>query len=217
MRTTTSGTTQPYRYPESKVDIISLVESVNESALSLTLSEQDPPDQPEVSHRSTSASTVEAIGEVKAYERAPKLFPSIAMNISDADGLKFRSAAAEGKKDIVKYMLDQGAPINNSGVWDGYTALADAALHNQDEVVKLLLNAGANPAFHCISMTKKYGSKENTPLSLAAGKGHIGTMKILLDFHTYSTAELDGAFRAAKSRNRTDAMKLLNEYGGGLY
>jgi hypothetical protein len=202
---------------ESKLDIVSLAESIDGSTMSLALSEQDPADQSEITRRSTSTSTAEQTGEPGRQEKSPNLFSSIGMNISDSDGLKFRAAAAEGQKDLLKSMLDKGAPIDNSGVWDGYTALADAALHSQEEVVKFLLEQGANPAFHCISMTKKYGSKENTPLSLAAGKGNIGSMKILLDFHEYTTAELDAAFRAAKSRNRQDAMKLIQEYGGGLY
>jgi len=139
------------------------------------------------------------------------------MNTKDSDGLTFRDAAQHGKKDLVKTMIDQGIPIDNSGVWDGFTALADAAYHGQEAVVRLLLEAGANPAFHCISSTKKYGSKDNTPLGLAAAKGHIGSMKLLLDAHTYTTAELDAAYRAAKVRNRLDAMKMLNTFGGGLY
>ena len=102
--------------------------------------------------------------------------------------------------------------------------------------IRFLLERGANPgknhschpqelraefltclkAFNCVSSKKRYGSKHNTPLSLAAAKGHVYTMKLLLGAHQYATAELNAAFATAKLRNSNDAMRLLKEYGGGI-
>lgn len=148
---------------------------------------------------------------------SPRLAGSIKMNLKDSQGKNLRAAAAEGKKDIVKRMLEQGAPIDNSGVWDGYTALAEAAVNGQESIVELLLKEGADPAFKCISTGKKFGRKQNTPLSLAAGKGHLGCIRLLLDAHQYSTQDLNDAYRAAKYKTRSDAIKLIQENGGGLY
>ncbi|KAK4896822.1 hypothetical protein LTR27_005419 [Elasticomyces elasticus] len=207
---------------EPTAEVASLVDSVNQSTMSLALS--DPDSSEIVNEKRRSASTVQTEYTVdlqqqrsgKRQVQSPSIFSSMHMNISDSDGSTLRTAAAEGQVGQVRLMLDQGAAIDNSGVWDGYTALAEAALHGQESVVQLLLERGANPAFHCISMTKKYGSKENTPLSLAAAKGHISTMKLLLGSHEYATSHLNGAFAAAKYRNRMDAMRLLKEYGGGM-
>lgn len=139
------------------------------------------------------------------------------MNMKDTDGADFLEAAAKGKKDDVKYMLEKGTKIDDSGVRDGYTALAEAAPHGQDDVVKLLLDHGANAAPKCISSSSKFRSKDNIPLSLAAGKGHLGSLRLLLDAHTYETADLKQARIAAKNKNRLDAMKLLNERERALH
>jgi hypothetical protein len=114
-------------------------------------------------------------------------------------------------------MLENKAqPIDNSGVRDGFTALAEAALHGHEEVVAYLIEKGANPAFNCISTTKQFGSLENTPLGLAAGKGQLGCMRLMMDAHGYARMDLEEAVRAARYKNRGDAVRLLMERDGGL-
>ena len=166
---------------------------------------------------SAPSTTSGSVAPNRYTQQSPRLASSIKMNLKDTAGSDLREAAAKGNKDLVKRLLSAGAPIDNSGVWDGYTALADAAVHGQESVVELLLNEGASAGFKCIHSTSKFGSKENTPLALAAGKGHLGCMKLLLDRYQYTTAELDDAFRAAKYKNRMDAIKMIKERGGGLY
>lgn len=137
--------------------------------------------------------------------------------MGNPDGRKFINAAEAGDKDLLKRMLDKGQAIDTSGVLQGMTALAEASRNGHFECVKLLIDHGANPAFHVISTTKIYGSKENTPLSLAAGKGQLSAMRLLLDTGRYSEVELNAAHFAASIKNRSDALKLLSEYGAGQY
>ncbi|TKA73548.1 hypothetical protein B0A55_06437 [Friedmanniomyces simplex] len=190
---------------EPTADLASPVDSVNQSTMSLSLSDPDTSEMPNGKRHSASTLTTQHTLDLqnqRAHKRqvqSPSLFSSLQMCMSDSDGSDLRSAAVAGKLDQVRYLLEQpGAAIDNSGVWDGYTALVEAAAHGQEDIVQLLLEAGANPAFRCISMTKKYGSEENTPLSLAAARGHLGTMRLLLGNHEYATSELDGASTAAK-------------------
>lgn len=201
---------------DSKLEALSLSDSVDHPPPSVAFSDSTEGDDRRYS-TSTGMTSVSSSSKPGKYtHHSPRLASSIKMNLRDSEGSALRSAAADGKIHMVRALLEKGAPIDNSGVWDGFTALADAALHGQSEIVELLLNEGANPAFKCISSTSKFGSKDNTPLSLAAGKGHLGCMNLLFAHHRYSTAQLDEAYRAAKYRNRRDAMKLIQERGGGL-
>jgi ankyrin repeat protein len=52
-------------------------------------------------------------------------------------------AAAEGKLDAVRYLLDQGAKVNTSEM-QGHAALAEAAYYGHVDVVKELLLHGAD-------------------------------------------------------------------------
>lgn len=198
--------------------IVSRASTYSESFQSLAISDRSDQDRRQSSSSAqTSAPSVDASGSTERQSQSPKLFRSIAMNLSDGEGSAFRKAAAQGKKDAVKLMLSKGQAIDNSGVGHGFTALAEAALNGHEDVVRLLLDAGADPAFNCISTLKQFGSIENTPLALASGKGHLGCMSLLLQAHQYTIDELDRAYRAAKYRNRADAIRLIKGAGGGNY
>jgi hypothetical protein len=201
--------------------------AVAQSILSMTLSDDaantDDPRRRSTSTLATSASidatTASTSSRIPSRQQkaSPSFFRSMKMNLSDTSGLTFRSAAAAGKLDVVRDMLETKAQaIDNSGVRDGFTALAEAALHGHEAVVAYLLARGANPAFNCISTTKQYGSLENTPLGLAAGKGQLGCMRLLMEAHDYSRGDLEEAVRAAKYKNRGDAVRLLQARDGGL-
>lgn len=201
---------------DSKLEALSLSDSIDHPPPSVAFSDSTEGDDRRYSTSTGMTSVSSSSKPGKHTNHSPRLASSIKMNLRDSEGSALRAAAADGKVHMVRALLEKGAPIDNSGVWDGFTALADAALHGQSEIVELLLNEGANPAFKCISSTSKFGSKDNTPLSLAAGKGHLGCMNLLFAHHQYSTTQLDEAYRAAKYRNRRDAMKLIQERGGGL-
>lgn len=54
------------------------------------------------------------------------------------------AAARNGHREVVEYLLDQGADVNTRGVF-GATALQWAAFNGHPEVVELLLARGADP------------------------------------------------------------------------
>lgn len=77
-------------------------------------------------------------------------------------------AAGTGQLDIVKFLLDAGADINDKaeeffGFQYGHTALYDAVKGNQLEMVKYLLAKGADPRIK--------GREEGNPLTLAQKLG----------------------------------------------
>jgi ankyrin repeat protein len=80
-------------------------------------------------------------------------------------------ASQEGHTDIVKFLLDHGAQINerNRG---GDTALALACLKNRKDVVRLLIERGC-----CVNTVNNSGW---TPLSLAARYGDAELFTMLL-------------------------------------
>ena len=78
-------------------------------------------------------------------------------------------AAFKKNKPAVEALLAKGAQVNN----DGWTALHYAAASGDTEIVQLLLKKSAEVDATSPNMT--------TPLMMAAGGGHIYTVKALLD------------------------------------
>ena len=88
-----------------------------------------------------------------------------------ADGEDLISAAADGKTDVVKALIAQGADLNkaNSGGW---TPINSAVGKGHAEVVKLLIAAGAD--------VNKASNDGWTPLNNAADEGHAEVVKLLI-------------------------------------
>ena len=84
-------------------------------------------------------------------------------------GDKFHKAAAKGDSKFIQSCLDAKTPIN-SVEGNGWTALHAAASNGKVEMVKQLLNAGANSA-----LKDKNGK---TPLDLANMKKHQAVVKV---------------------------------------
>ena len=78
---------------------------------------------------------------------------------------------------MVKLLLDHGADLNQHDE-EGYTPLSIAAYHGRADIMKLLLDAGAEP-----EKTEKCFGKDSgdTPLHTAAGWGNKATIQILLE------------------------------------
>lgn len=88
-------------------------------------------------------------------------------------GDELRRAAGTGDVAKVKELLDKGTDVNAANSY-GATALASAADRGHTEVVKLLLDRGANPD----TQDTFYKLK---PLSWAAQRGHVEIVRLLLD------------------------------------
>jgi hypothetical protein len=82
-------------------------------------------------------------------------------------------AARKGDAKAVEALLDKGVDVNSKFRYDA-TALSYACDRGHVEVVKVLLNRGANP-----NVTDTF--YKATPLTWAAQKGHTEIVKLLLE------------------------------------
>ncbi|MCY3974536.1 MAG: ankyrin repeat domain-containing protein [Simkaniaceae bacterium] len=83
-------------------------------------------------------------------------------------------ASMKGHTETVKLLLDAGAPVNGVvGRWQGATALAYAAEEGCREVVRLLIQRGADVDPHCPGA--------NPPVVRAAGGGYTEIVRLLHD------------------------------------
>src|SRR5262245_2746643 len=89
-----------------------------------------------------------------------------------ADDTRLANAAMQGDKGAVQSLLKQKADVN-AALGDGMTALHWAAFHDDLELVKILLQAGAN-----VKATTRLGAM--TPLFMASNNGNPGMIEVLL-------------------------------------
>lgn len=83
-------------------------------------------------------------------------------------------AALNDDEIVVSYLLEMGADPNKKDPYDGTTPLHKAVFRGSNEIAQLLLEKGAN-----VNEPSSLGS----PLVLAAARGKLSTMKILLEHH----------------------------------
>jgi ankyrin repeat protein len=81
-------------------------------------------------------------------------------------------AALEGHTDVVKLLLDKGAPVNETNEYK-VPPLFMAAGAGHIDIVKLLLDKGAK--------VNARTNHDNTPLEHAAQNGHADVAKLLID------------------------------------
>ena len=119
---------------------------------------------------------------------------------------KLRKSSRDGNVKEVSQLLSSGVDPNCLKYC--FTPLINASISGHDDVVKLLLDAGAEP-----NMTDTMAT---TPLHEAAGNGHIIVVKILLDARDDpNTTDENGRtplYRAAMWR-QTDIVELLLDAG----
>lgn len=123
-----------------------------------------------------------------------------------APNRNFINAAASGNVDIVKKRISAGVDIDTKS-YKGETAVMLAAMKGHTEVVKVLIEAGAN-----INDQNVYG--KHTPLILAALLGKFDTVKLLVK----SGADLSlrnqfgkSALEAANDSGHTDIARFLED------
>lgn len=151
-------------------------------------------------------------------------------------------AAEQGDSEAVRGLLIQGADVN-AALGDGTTALHWAVFHDDLELVRLLLKAGANtkaalrvdastPLFMAasngnasvIEALLKAGAEVNaatangaTPLMRAASAGSVPALTALLksgaDVNSKEPVHGQTALMFAAVENRSEAIKLLMERG----
>lgn len=78
-------------------------------------------------------------------------------------------ASQQGKLDVVAFLLDRGARVNDA-MTDGKTALLMACKNGHIEVVKILMKRGADQSLE---------SRGKSPLAIAISNGHTEIVNIL--------------------------------------
>ena len=143
----------------------------------------------------------------------------VCMDIINNGSMKVRRllplslAALEGREDIVKLLLEQGADVNQQSTDDRTTALMAAAVGGNAAVCEILLEKGAdvNQEKACIG---------GTALIAAAAGGHAPVCKLLLEKGVVANQAraADGwtALMAAAKRGHVSVCELLLEKGADV-
>lgn len=134
-------------------------------------------------------------------------------------------ASGNGHKDLVQFLLDNGAEVNRLGGFWGYeTAIKDAVFGNHIEIVQLLLDAGAD-----VNLGEKIGNlKSNNAQPVLVlymvcdtygEKINMDMLKLLLDagvnVNAMDNLHETALYKAAENGD-IDAVRLLLDYGADV-
>jgi ankyrin repeat protein len=92
--------------------------------------------------------------------------------VMDSKEFELSLAASEGNKKLVKALIEEGANVNTR-LYDGQTALHEAALYGSIATMRILLANGADPNLQ--------DDEGNSPLHLAMYCGSVKRAALLLD------------------------------------
>ncbi len=101
----------------------------------------------------------------------PTLIRATTIGISE-DDTALHLAVAATNNEMVKLLLDEGADVNAKDTGE-ITPLHDAAVNGDELIAETLLKAGAN-------VNAAGGRQKDTALQIAAYRGHLGVVKVLL-------------------------------------
>ena len=124
--------------------------------------------------------------------------------------LDFFEATAAGQLDFVKKQLEDQPTILNQFAVDGFTALGLSCFFNQKEIVKFLLQNGADPNIASNNDFKV------TPLHSGAAISQIEIVNILLENGANVNAQQSNgvtALHSAAHNGATEIVKLLLQNG----
>ena len=129
--------------------------------------------------------------------------------ISKDEQREFQVAAIIGDKEKIEFFLNKG--MNPNSEFSGKNPLKSAIFNDNSELVKLLLENGANPNFRFVD-----GS---TPLIVAAHKDNPEIVELLLQYGAdVKIKDTKGitALTLAKMHNCTEVIELLSEKKTGI-
>ncbi|KAI0476882.1 ankyrin [Xylaria cf. heliscus] len=144
------------------------------------------------------------------YERlAAMLGPaSAAFEDRDHEGTRSLQRSAHfNNEDMIRYFLNKGAKPNYSGPAPIYSPLLSAIKHNNETIIKLLLEAGADP---------NLPAPPDSPLMCAVWKGSMFVAKMLLSRVRDVNEGCPPPIVIAVFKERMDMFHLLREHGARL-
>ncbi|HKN24462.1 MAG TPA: ankyrin repeat domain-containing protein [Candidatus Acidoferrum sp.] len=114
-----------------------------------------------------------AVGKLDRVKQFVEKDSSLAKSVSPDGFPVVALAAVFGHLDVARCLADHGADVNAPATnGSGYNALTGAVASGHTEIVKWLLENGANPNY-------RYGPGYS-PLLTAAANGHLEIVKLLL-------------------------------------
>jgi len=121
----------------------------------------------------------------------------------EKDATALYKAAGEGRTDIVRYLIAHGANVNYRGSEWGHTPLSEAATRGFDDVVEILLKAGAD--------AKVKDRSGYTAFSVAVLNGQFDMAELLLKYSDVNGADSYGNtwLMAATTTGETEAIRWL--------
>jgi uncharacterized protein len=135
---------------------------------------------------------------------------------------KLMEAGKIGNIEEVRALIQKGGCNVNCRDDRGHSVLSRAAEYGHADIVKILLDAGADSSskdkYSDISMTG--GQAGDTALIHAAKKGHVGVLRVLLnaDLNVNSTNKNgDTALDRAASVGNVEIVKILLEAGADIH
>ncbi len=158
-----------------------------------------------------SASVEKTSNGVLSLEPMEAINPGV-QNKEKKPQMTLHFAAQEGKEEIVKSLLKDGALVNAAGQ-QGQTPLHIAAYNGQDSIVKILLENGADANI----------KNENglTPIFLAISQGKVKAAKLLLEAKNATTNPTDSNGLTPLHKSATvgnkEMVQLLLDKGAELH
>ena len=134
-----------------------------------------------------------------------KYFQQKGVNIHSGDDWALKLASKNGQLEVVKYLVSEGADINNNHPWHGH-ALGLAAKKGHLEVVKYLIEKGAN--IH---------ADNDLALQWASGNGHLDVVKYLVESGADIHADDDHALQRASKNGHLSVVKYLVQNGADIH
>lgn len=135
----------------------------------------------------------------------------IAAQILDIDGVEYAGpafirACGEGHKDFVRVFIDHGVDPNSKDICGTLSALEVAADASDTDIVRMLLNAGADAT----------RISRGILLSSAVLDENMEILKILLDGGAYANEEIQRPLLKAVRTRRNSAVRILLENGADV-
>lgn len=126
-----------------------------------------------------------------------------------------QAASGHCSEVMVQTLLDKGADVNVEGGWYYGSALTAAAAEGHEQVVRILLDSGANadPSFE--------ESLFGAPLQAAAARGYIEIVRTLMDRgvdvnRKITSSHCGNALQAASADGHKDVVQLLLDRGADV-